>query len=56
MTIIELETRIRELRDESIVAAVSGDMPEAQRLHNFASELQALLSEATHRDVVFSEK
>ena len=56
MTIIELETRIRELRDESIVAAVSGDMPEAQRLHNFASELQALLSEATHRDIILSEK
>lgn len=56
MTVIELETRIRELRNEAIVAAVSGDMTEAQRLHNLAAELQALLSEATHRDVVFSEK
>ncbi len=56
MNSIELETRIRELRNEAIVAAVSGDMPEAQRLHNFASELQALLREALHRDVELSEK
>jgi hypothetical protein len=56
MSIIELETRIRALRNESIVAAVSGDMPEAQRLHNFAAELQALLSEALHRDVELSQK
>ncbi len=56
MTIVELENRIRELRNEAIVAAVSGDNAGALDAHNLAAELAQQRDAARHTEIVVSDK